>query len=61
MTPEHGAAGVAGPAPFVLPGPPPARETLAGWQQWRAARGAPAESSANIGAPDPAPLIESGR
>ena len=26
------------PAPFVLPGPPPARETLAGWQQWRAAR-----------------------
>lgn len=26
-------------APFVLPGPPPMRETLAGWQQWRAARG----------------------
>ena len=25
-----------GPVPFVLPGPPPARETLAGWQQWRA-------------------------
>ena len=26
-------------APFVLPAPPPARETLAGWQQWRASRG----------------------
>ena len=38
MTPEHG-EGAGDPAPFVLPGPPPARETLAGWQQWRAARG----------------------
>jgi hypothetical protein len=27
-----------GSVPFMLPGPPPARETLAGWQQWRAAR-----------------------
>ena len=36
MRPAHG--GSADPAPFVLPGPPPARETLAGWQQWRAAR-----------------------
>jgi len=27
-------------APFVLPGPPPARDTLAGWQAWRATRGA---------------------
>lgn len=25
--------------PFVLPGPPPARETLAGWQRWRTTRG----------------------
>jgi hypothetical protein len=25
--------------PFVLPGPPPVRETLAGWQQWRTTRG----------------------
>ncbi|GAA0596396.1 hypothetical protein GCM10010174_09570 [Kutzneria viridogrisea] len=24
--------------PFVLPGPPPIRETLAGWEQWRATR-----------------------
>ena len=37
MKPEHG-LGAGDPAPFVLPGPPPARETLAGWQQWRAAR-----------------------
>jgi hypothetical protein len=28
-----------GSVPFVLPGPPPARETLAGWQQWRTSRG----------------------
>jgi hypothetical protein len=27
------------PAPFALPGPPPARDTLAGWQAWRATRG----------------------
>jgi hypothetical protein len=32
-------AGSGGPVPFVLPGPLPVRETLAGWQQWRAARG----------------------
>ena len=38
MTPAHDEA-AGDPAPFVLPGPPPARETLAGWQQWRAARG----------------------
>ena len=25
--------------PFVLPGPPPVRETLTGWQQWRTTRG----------------------
>ena len=31
--------GAADPAPFVLPGAPPARETLDGWQQWRAGRG----------------------
>ena len=37
MTPEHD-EGAGDPAPFVLPGPPPTRETLAGWQQWRAAR-----------------------
>lgn len=30
--------GAGGLAPFVLPGPPPARETLAGWQQWRTSR-----------------------
>src|ERR1022692_5339974 len=29
-----------GPAPFALTWPPPARETLTGWQQWRTARGA---------------------
>ncbi len=27
-----------GSVPFMLPGPPPMRETLAGWQQWRATR-----------------------
>jgi hypothetical protein len=27
------------PARFALPGPPPARETLAGWQRWRTTRG----------------------
>jgi len=32
-------AGSGGPVPFVLPGPLPVRETLAGWQQWRATRG----------------------
>ena len=37
MTPGGDAGG---PAPFVLTGPPPARETLTGWQQWRTARGA---------------------
>ena len=37
MTPGGDAGG---PAPFVLPGPPPARETLTGWQQWRTARDA---------------------
>ncbi len=37
MTPGHD-EGAGDPAPFVRPGPPPARETLAGWQQWRAAR-----------------------
>ena len=31
--------GLTVPAPFVLPGPPPMRETLAGWQQWRTTRG----------------------
>jgi hypothetical protein len=29
-----------GSVPFVLTGPPPARETLAGWQQWRTTRAA---------------------
>ena len=38
MTPAHG-DDASGLVPFVLPGPPPARETLAGWQQWRATRG----------------------
>jgi len=28
------------PLPFVLPGPPPMRETLAGWATWRTTRGA---------------------
>jgi hypothetical protein len=28
-----------GSVPFVLPGPPPTCETLAGWQQWRTTRG----------------------
>src|SRR6266516_4439849 len=32
--PDSGSA-----VPFVIPGPPPARETLAGWQQWRTTRG----------------------
>src|SRR5258708_15575846 len=32
-------AGSSSAVPFILPGPPPVRETLAGWQQWRAARG----------------------
>ncbi|MEV7189650.1 TniB family NTP-binding protein [Kitasatospora sp. NPDC093102] len=27
-----------GPVPFILPGPIPARESLAGWQQWRLTR-----------------------
>jgi len=38
VTPAHG-DDASGLVPFVLPGPPPARETLAGWQQWRATRG----------------------
>jgi len=38
VTPAH-SDDADGPVPFVLPGPPPARETLAGWQQWRATRG----------------------
>ena len=38
MRPADG-AGARDPAPFILPGPPPARETLAGWQQWRTSRG----------------------
>ena len=38
VTPAH-RDDAGGPVPFVLPGPPPARETLAGWQQWRATRG----------------------
>lgn len=32
----HGSGNPA--TPFVLPGPPPVRDTLAGWQQWRATR-----------------------
>jgi hypothetical protein len=28
-----------GPVPFVLPGSPPVRETLAGWERWRTTRG----------------------
>ena len=43
MTPAdgEGAAGsdAGGLVSFVLPGPPPIRETLAGWQQWRTSRG----------------------
>jgi len=38
VSPEPG-EGAGDPAPFILPGPPPARETLDGWQQWRASRG----------------------
>jgi hypothetical protein len=38
VTSGHG-EGAGDPALFVFPGPPPARETLAGWQQWRATRG----------------------
>jgi hypothetical protein len=38
VTPAHG-DDASGLVPFVLPGPPPVRETLAGWQQWRATRG----------------------
>ncbi|MGH3121113.1 MAG: TniB family NTP-binding protein, partial [Streptosporangiaceae bacterium] len=38
MTPAQGES-AGGLIPFVLPGPPPARETLAGWQQWRTTRG----------------------
>ena len=39
--PGNGEADTAGgsPIPFVLPGSPPARETLAGWQRWRTSRG----------------------
>jgi hypothetical protein len=43
VTSAHGevpaAGGASGSVPFVLPGPPPVRETLAGWQQWRTTRG----------------------
>src|SRR5260370_38921490 len=39
--PGPDAAALAGssPIPFVLPGPPPARDTLAGWERWRTSRG----------------------
>jgi hypothetical protein len=39
--PGNDAADLAGssPIPFVLPGPPPARDTLAGWERWRTSRG----------------------
>ena len=39
MRPAARAEDAGDPVPFVLPGPPPVRETLAGWQQWRATRG----------------------
>jgi hypothetical protein len=39
MTVTAGATSGSG-APFLLPGQPPVRETLAGWQRWRATRGA---------------------
>lgn len=45
MTPGNGTSerpavgNVGGCVPFVLPGPLPMRETLAGWQQWRTTRG----------------------
>src|SRR5258708_26812940 len=32
-------AGSSSAVPFILPGPPPVRETLAGWQRWRTTRG----------------------
>jgi hypothetical protein len=38
VTRGHG-EGADDPALFAFPGQPPARETLAGWQQWRATRG----------------------
>src|SRR6266566_7700970 len=38
MTAAAGGRGPGNSAPFVLPGAPPMRETLEGWEQWRRTR-----------------------
>ncbi len=38
MTAAAGGRGPGNPVPLLLPGPPPIRETLEGWEQWRRTR-----------------------